>query len=465
MPIKSFELEPSKENLLNTLSKNLLDRNLDVWYFARFCNAQEGKCSIAIDGKWGSGKTFFTKHVQLLIESFNPLVSTVTAEENSKIKDSFYKLDGKIKKTIDDNDFKSEVCVYYDAWSNDNDEDPILSIIYQIVKDSAQHYSLKTKPDFFKIASTIYDYFSGKNTSTIVEKLRDNDILQELKKEKEIHEIVSDFLDSLLPEKGDRLIIFIDELDRCKPDYAVRLLERVKHYFSNDRITFVFSVNIEELQHSVKQVYGEGLDAYRYLDRFFDYKISLPSVKLEGLYQAIGFNYHKWVFESVCKAVIEYCDFEIRDILKYYQIVSIAAASQAHNQNNYFHDGNTMQLIYNVMTPILVGLKMKDLALYHNFLEGKDSLPLITIIGDGECANRFCDLLLGENETYIKNDKSGGIFVSITEKLNKLYMAIFDDDQWKNKKVIQIGSYDIFKSTKEEVLKIANLLSKQANYE
>ena len=71
-----------------------------------------------------------------------------------------------------------------------------------------------------------------------------------LKSKKELREKVNEFFNSLLPEKGNRLIIMVDELDRCKPSYAVKLLERIKHYFTNDRITFVFSVNTYELEKS-----------------------------------------------------------------------------------------------------------------------------------------------------------------------------------------------------------------------
>lgn len=44
------------------------------------------------------------------------------------------------------------------------------------------------------------------------------------------------------------MVVFIDELDRCKPDYAIRLLERIKHYFGDERITFVLSLNMDELR-------------------------------------------------------------------------------------------------------------------------------------------------------------------------------------------------------------------------
>ena len=85
MSIKSRELEPNKDNLLATLKQDLLDRNKSVWQFARFCDEQEGKCSIAIDAKWGFGKTFFVKQTKLLIESFNQFTHILSEEERISI--------------------------------------------------------------------------------------------------------------------------------------------------------------------------------------------------------------------------------------------------------------------------------------------------------------------------------------------------------------------------------------------
>lgn len=86
----------------------------------------------------------------------------------------------------------------------------------------------------------------------MVEALRGDSPIEAIKTQKDIKKQVDDFLESLLPEKGNRLVVFIDELDRCKPSYAVRLLERIKHYFDHDRVTFVFSVNTKELHHTIK---------------------------------------------------------------------------------------------------------------------------------------------------------------------------------------------------------------------
>lgn len=77
------------------------------------------------------------------------------------------------------------------------------------------------------------------------------------------------------------LLIFVDELDRCRPDYAIELLEGIKHLFGVPGVTFVIATNIAQLSESIKAVYGSGFDGQRYLQRFFDlqYTLSAPDNK------------------------------------------------------------------------------------------------------------------------------------------------------------------------------------------
>lgn len=65
-----------------------------------------------------------------------------------------------------------------------------------------------------------------------------------------------------------KLVIVIDELDRCRPDYALSLLEIIKHFFNVDGVHFVLGVNLKELQNSVRARYGIGVDAETYLQKF-----------------------------------------------------------------------------------------------------------------------------------------------------------------------------------------------------
>jgi len=72
------------------------------------------------------------------------------------------------------------------------------------------------------------------------------------------------------------LIIVIDELDRCRPDYALEVLEVIKHFFSVPNVHFVLGVNIKALENSVKARYGPGIDAISYLQKFLSFTINLP---------------------------------------------------------------------------------------------------------------------------------------------------------------------------------------------
>lgn len=462
MAIKSFELEPTRENLLSTLTRDLLERNQSVWHFARFCDEQDGNCSIAIDAKWGQGKTFFVRHVQLLLESFNEFSSSVTEEERKKIKQAFSRYIGTGENAIE---LQPQVCVYYDAWANDNDSDPILSLIYEIIKETAQQYSFKKSADCVKAAATIFDFFTGRNAADITALAKDRDLLAELKAQRDIHDLVADFLEALLSEQGNRLVVFIDELDRCKPTYAVQLLERIKHYFSNDRITFVFSVNIDELQHVIKNYYGEGLDACRYLDRFFDYRIALPPAKMLRYYQEIGLENGSWVYEAVCKSVVETFSLGLRETEKFYRMAKIAAYTPTHNHSySGFSDGNAIQFALCIIVPVILGLKMTDIQLYNAFITGNNPQPLLDVMGDRDIARGICSTLLGRNETYEEaNDKQ--TTVKLSDKLRSAYTALFDDSSRTDWGETHIGSCSFSQQTKDVTLRAASLLSEFAYYD
>lgn len=466
MSIESKELEPTRENLLKTLEQDMLDRNKSVWQFARVCDCQTGKCSIAIDAKWGYGKTFFVRHVQLLLEACNDFTNAVTDEERTVIKQVFQRQIGRGEKAVL---LEPQVCVYYDAWKNDNDGDPILSLVYEIIRSTAQSYSFKKRADCIDVASYIADFFTGKNSSDFVRLLKEKDPLSELKTQREIHSLVSDFLDSLLFEQGNRLLIIIDELDRCKPEYAVRLLERIKHYFSNDRITFVFSLNIEELQHTVKCFYGEGFDACRYLDRFFDYRISLPPANMTNYYRMIGLEDGSWVYESVCKAVINYCGFGLREIEKYYRMAKIAAFTPTHNRSYYgFSDGNGLQFSLSIIVPIVIGLRMKDHSLYNQFVTGENVAPLIEVMGHGDIAQGFCNGLLERGtETYDNKcrGEEGKKLVRLEDKLTEVYNALFGDNNRRPWDEVNVGEYSFSTETKEKIMRAASMLSDYSSYE
>lgn len=80
----------------------------------------------------------------------------------------------------------------------------------------------------------------------------------------------------LFPSDNTPLIFVVDELDRCKPTFALELLEVVKHFFSTPNVHFLVVTHVEQLENSVRYAYGINEQAGSYLQKFYDVKVKLP---------------------------------------------------------------------------------------------------------------------------------------------------------------------------------------------
>ena len=417
--MNSFELIPTEENLIHTLNKDLLKRNKDLVRFYDLLLAQEGTSSIAIDGRWGSGKTFFVKQSMLLINAKNPM-SDMDDEKKASI---VYAIP--FPEKSEDVPENYNVAVYYDAWENDNDTDPVLSLVYEIIKQLGINYDFDDNGNIFKLAGSVLEAFTGRNINSIIENLKSENPLTNIREEKDLHEDIKNFFTELLVERGNRLVIFIDELDRCKPSYAVHLLERIKHYLCDERITFVFSVNLGELQHTIKHYYGNTFDACRYLDRFFDMRLSLPPADKTAFYREMGLD-TGYGLEKISRKVIDTYNMELREATRFYRQVKTAAYEPTHDSRKWdfgFSDGKGKKLLLMYITPILVGLKIVDISLYNDFVNGKNSKPLMDIYKESDLGDWLCSGLLNRDEAF--EEIEGKTLVTVEQKLQSLYEAIF----------------------------------------
>ena len=114
--------EATEENVLSSFQEDSFQRNQLVMNFVHQLSNAQGPLSISLDAPWGSGKTFFVKQAKMLIDGID-------------LKDEFWE---KIRTNMRDEDvarIQDMIPVYYDAWWNDNDTDPILSILYSIAEN------------------------------------------------------------------------------------------------------------------------------------------------------------------------------------------------------------------------------------------------------------------------------------------------------------------------------------------
>jgi hypothetical protein len=198
-------------------------------------------------------------------------------------------------------------------------------------------------------------------------------------------------LPGLLGENGSNLplVVMIDELDRCRPVYALDLLEKIKHFFQVEKIHFVLGVNAAQLENSVTYAYGVGIDSKTYLQKFI--QISVPLVDtstedsgrtsfkyinhLKGVLEFKGEDRETVAFASQALEVIcKEKNLSLRDIERSMAIVALACA---------FTSSQTLR-----PAPIIAGLavmKAIDTALYRKaksgtltYAEVRDFLGLTT---------------------------------------------------------------------------------------
>ena len=455
--MKFSVLDPTEENIRETLLNDPLGRFEELSQFVRLLNSIDDNCTIALDGDWGSGKTFFIKQVQMIIDAYNGRLDKTCATD---IQTKF----GDINRT-------SQITAYYDAWENDGEADPLLSILYEIItafgyniknflKNEARQIPKTLLTSIFERLSIKYPNLSVKDT---LGKLSSENPFEQIQNNKELKEEISHFLQDIKIERGDKLIIFVDELDRCNPTYAVKTLERIKHYFSSPDIIFVLAINSRELQNTIKQYYGNDFNAYQYLDRFFDLKIDLKLIDINKFIELRGLwsddEYKMDICYSADRVLAKFFHFSMRMTDRYFKQVRIIQKNVLTKLDD-FHDKKQHHAYYFLcayVAPILVALKLYSINEYREFINGNRQ-ELFTNI----CNAYHNDIgLKNDFDTlFTANTSMNNVFNSTTKEL---YEYIFTNNPREYNK--QFNDYMFLDTMIQDFLVSTNILSRLSNFE
>ena len=94
---------------------------------------------------------------------------------------------------------------------------------------------------------------------------------------KELPEQLTALFETLTAKRSNkRIVVLIDELDRCHPEYAIALLEAMKLVFHQKGFVFVLMVNADYLERIANRQHGSSEVGERYLDKFVDIRLALP---------------------------------------------------------------------------------------------------------------------------------------------------------------------------------------------
>lgn len=368
--MKKLAEEATTENVLNSIKENKYNRTQDIIDFIMALEQIEGNMFISLDAKWGAGKTFYVRQIEQSLNFLTRKAKGLNIEEDVETAFSKNQLLGTLE--LEHTYFP----VYYNAWLYDNHSDPLMSLILIITKacECYCNENLNSNTLSDKIIS-LMDSFSfsiggvqfGSNFGNVKEKFSGKDILSAVKTEEEIRDKVKEIFDSIITENVQKLVIFIDELDRCRPNFAIEMLERIKHYFDDDRIIFVASINREQLIHSISKYYGTNFDSTGYLDKFFDWNIYLPELDT-SFGDRLNFTGEQYFIENITKELSLYFQLTYREKLRYNQCISFAILSK------YVSDHGGEKIVLSAFVSIITILNIKDETKKMRFLQGDSSV-------------------------------------------------------------------------------------------
>ncbi len=270
--MKRVDEEPTPKAIEDALTQDPLHRKREIEDFLKMLIAVEPPYTFVIDAPWGSGKSFFVKQVARALQMTNPALS----QDSAKPSTTFGNIDEELHK-------KPYLPIYFNAWEDDHFDNPILPILASIASATGEK-SLKGGEDFRKgiigaieAAASLVGY--GGDINGVIENFSGTDFLEQYKNERELRGKFDELIKSNLPKIADRAVIFIDELDRCRPEFAIKVLEQTKTLFQQENIVVVYSTDITQLAHSLQGIYGPRFDGRKYLERFYDKRLELNPIK------------------------------------------------------------------------------------------------------------------------------------------------------------------------------------------
>lgn len=210
----------------------------------------------------------------------------------------------------------------------------------------------------------------------VIDSFIEKDIFKDIQLAEDIRQKVKEIFNEIIEEQTQKLVIFIDELDRCKPSYALEMLERIKHYFDDDRIIFIVSVNKEQLIHTILNYYGNGFDSTGYLNKFFDLEAHLPELQTfdTEIYQN---NKNQYFFISISNMLVRYFKLSRRDFLIYRDKINKLQNCNALNDNS------SEGICISLFVPIIIILGMKNMEEKRKFLDGNSKfLEIVKMLPD-----------------------------------------------------------------------------------
>lgn len=271
-------------------------------------------CPMVIDGGWGTGKTEFCRKLINLIKkqdaqrqaSAQETAARATQAAAGAADDAMPGDAASQLATVESRPAAAQAAplppkraiIYLDAFASETVDDPLLCILAAIRAEFPEEKKKEISRKALPVVKTL-GKVAGKAAFAHLFKQDLEDVSEALAEaaREGADALVEQTVDKLLDQYADAqgnidalkeviakaaearpILFFIDELDRCRPDVALSILELVKHVFDVPGVKFVFVANMQQLKAVIRKRYGQDVDADVYLEKFVNLTIALPPV-------------------------------------------------------------------------------------------------------------------------------------------------------------------------------------------
>ncbi len=387
-----------------------LDRKPVVDFLSRLIGQLDGPFVMALNSSYGTGKSTL---VRFLIKSLEK---------------------------------EGHRCINFNAWKVDYSTDPLVALVASIdrIELGFSDQNQKNFDDHFQKAKTITTAIAKTSAVNIVKILTsgiiDPDAIQLLANSSKSKtdwnldvvaafnkesKLFNDFRDELTKAVnllqddetegdeteresedtfGSNLVIFVDELDRCRPTFAVHLLERIKHLFDIPNIVFVLSLDKNQIEASIKSVYGAEIDATEYLRRFFNLEFGIPVADTQNYISSLltRFNLDP-IFKERSQKGSQYENdrdnfVEYLNILANAMGLSLRAIERCITRLRIVMDQTpSNNNLDSALVALLIVLHSNRRDYYDKIIDGQvppeDVIKLLTSLGDGKISQQQIKML------------------------------------------------------------------------
>ena len=374
----------------NPFENDHLDRREAISTLTNIVSNVEGPCILSIDAPWGAGKTTFLKMWKAYLRK------------------------------------REFTVVYFNAWESDFLEEPFVALSSEIIRELKKDDNAKTlveevealavqaKQVIIQSLPTLTGSLAaglplvGPLAGAAVEAAAEWIMSSHQNTKHYIHEFngqLKQLAKKLSDENNDRpLIVIIDELDRCRPLYAIELLETTKHIFNVDNVIFALSTNRQQMAASVKAIYGDQFCGEKYLERFFDIYFSLPEVDrqkfITSTLDSVGIEqgFRNPYFKSALVALLNATGLSLREVAKAIHHLRLVSASF----------GPRAQMEIDIAAMLMIHRAL-DRSWYNDLIEG--------VANDTEFREKFEDAIPARNREIMSTTEYA-VYETILQAIN-----------------------------------------------